>query len=112
MKNAIILLPALAVAACTGPQGALYGGNFGAMFAQMEGSGTLLQKPDGSKGFRYVIQSNAFEGMVEGNAEELRKEALGRWLGTNNACGNGYVIDKRTHHTQTLDAIIYEGHCK
>lgn len=112
MNKAFLIPVCLIATACTTTQGALLSGNFGGAFAMMDGTGTFIQQPDGTRGFRYVIQSNAYEGMVEGNAENLRHEALGRWLGNNDACGNGYVIDKRTHHTQTIDAIIYEGHCK
>lgn len=82
------------------------------MFQQMDGTGTMLQRSDGTQGFRFVIQTDAYDGITPGDPENLRTEALARWLGNEKVCQKGYTIDKRIVNTRGVNAIIYEGHCK
>ncbi|RYD50555.1 MAG: hypothetical protein EOP52_13870 [Sphingobacteriales bacterium] len=91
---------------------AFYGGDFDSAFKLMDGTGTLIQRPDGSQGFRYVISTDAYNGLVNGDPETLRGEALGRWLGKEQACSKGYTVDKRTDTPGGVKAVVYEGHCK
>lgn len=112
MNRTTLALLALALTGCTPTQMALYGGSYDNAFKLMEGTGTMMQRPDGALGFRYVITTNAYKGLVEGDQEPLRLEALSRWLGNQKVCQKGYNLDKRTDNTVGVAAVIYEGHCK
>lgn len=100
-------------AGCTSSTGALMSNGFGAMAQQMSGAGTMMQRPDGTQGFRYVIQSNAYDG-IPGDPEQLRMDALARWMGNTQNCPKGYAVDTSSVKTVGFGAenIIYEGRCK
>lgn len=112
MRPFLVFLSFFALCGCTATQMALYSGNPDTAIDLMSGQGSLTQQPDGTIGFRYLIPKDAYKGFVASDHESLRIDALGRWLGSEQACSEGYKIDRRIENTSPINVIIYEGHCK
>jgi hypothetical protein len=75
----------------------------------VKGDGSVTQNPDGSRGFRYAIPTDAYDGLIAPEQiEHQRTEMLARWIVSENACPGAYAISRRYEQG---GAIYFEGTC-
>lgn len=100
---------ALPLIACT--PNAMLMTNPDAALDLMAGSGAVARSPSGQTTFRFVIQENAYAGLISDPAQQRAqdKQALAQWLGKQGACPSGYTVKPPINSDGML---IYEGACR
>ena len=84
--------------------------------ALMEGNGSVSRAPTGETTFRFIIQANVYNGIID-DPDLLRDQhdfLISKWVGEQGICEDGYTVDKRTEMPGGFPVgpmLIYEGKC-
>ena len=78
----------------------------------MKGVGSARTMPDGSSGFTFAINENAYDGIIDrADTAKLRAQhdyIIASWVGSSGTCPRGYtVLPPRT----IKGVVMYEGRC-
>lgn len=77
----------------------------------MTGTGSVSRAPDGRTTFRFVIPTDAYEGILNTpeQVDEQNALMLSQWVGRQGICEKGYTVSAPQ---TSQNMLIYEGVCK